>query len=42
MGKKHFNAAVFAGDGMGTEIMPEALKILSVIAERHNINLILS
>ncbi len=42
MVKKSFNIAVFAGDGVGTEIMKEALKVLRLIAEINNINLILS
>jgi 3-isopropylmalate dehydrogenase len=42
MEKKSFNIAVFPGDGIGTEIMQEALKVLRLIAEKHNINLILS
>lgn len=42
MGKKTFNLAVFPGDGVGTEIIPEALKVLSLIAERTNINLVLA
>lgn len=34
-----FNIAVIAGDGIGKEVMPEALRALQVAAERFNINL---
>jgi 3-isopropylmalate dehydrogenase len=40
--EKSFNIAVFAGDGIGTEIIREALKVLNLIAERTDINLTLS
>ena len=42
MKKKFFNIAVFAGDGVGTEIMQEALKILRLIAEKRDIEIIFS
>jgi 3-isopropylmalate dehydrogenase len=42
MKKSSFNIAVFAGDGVGTEIIPEALKVLSLIAQRNDINIIIS
>ncbi len=37
-----FNIAVFPGDGVGTEIMQEALKILRLIADKKKISLDLS
>jgi 3-isopropylmalate dehydrogenase len=42
MEKKSFRIAVFTGDGIGTEIVKEALKILRLIANKKKINLILS
>ncbi|PKN07308.1 MAG: 3-isopropylmalate dehydrogenase [Deltaproteobacteria bacterium HGW-Deltaproteobacteria-7] len=39
MTNKPFKIAVFAGDGVGTEIMQEALKVLRIIADKKNINL---
>ncbi len=42
MEKKSFNIAVFAGDGVGTEIMQESLKILKLIAEKTKVRLVLS
>ncbi|PKN69787.1 MAG: 3-isopropylmalate dehydrogenase [Deltaproteobacteria bacterium HGW-Deltaproteobacteria-12] len=39
MGKNSFNIAVFPGDGVGTEIMQEALKILRLIADKKKISL---
>ena len=39
MKQNDFKIAVFAGDGVGPEIMKEALKILKLIAEKKNINL---
>lgn len=42
MEKKSFDIAVFAGDGVGTEIMQESLKILKLIAGEKNIRLALS
>jgi len=39
MKQNNFKIAVFAGDGVGPEIMKEALKILKLIAEKKNINL---
>ena len=42
MEKKSFNIAVFAGDGVGTEIMQEAVKILKLVADKKNIHLNLS
>jgi len=37
MKKTDFKIAVFAGDGIGPEIMKEALKVLKVIAGKKNI-----
>ena len=37
MTNKEFKIAVFAGDGVGPEIMQEALKVLNVVADKHNI-----
>ena len=42
MKQKDFKIAVFAGDGVGPEIIKEALKILRLISAQRNINLILS
>ena len=39
MKQNDFKIAIFAGDGVGPEIMKEALKILKLIAEKKNINL---
>jgi 3-isopropylmalate dehydrogenase len=39
MKKNNFKIAVFAGDGIGQEIMKEALKILKIISDKKNINL---
>ena len=36
---KQFKIAVFAGDGVGPEIMKEALKVLRVISDKYPINL---
>lgn len=36
--KKDFKIAVFAGDGIGAEIMKEALKVLRLISDKRNIN----
>jgi 3-isopropylmalate dehydrogenase len=42
MTEKKYNIAVFAGDGVGPEIMKEALKVLRLIADKTKVNLILS
>src|SRR5271169_3552502 len=42
MKQKDFKIAVFAGDGVGPEIIKEALKILRLISAQRNINLILT
>ena len=39
MTSKEFQIAVFAGDGVGPEIMKEALKVLKVISDKNHINL---
>ena len=39
MAKNRFNIAVIAGDGIGTEVMPEGLRSLSAAAARFDINL---
>lgn len=39
---KSFSVAVFAGDGIGTEIMKEALKILSLLSDKRNIGISLT
>ena len=33
----HYNLAVIAGDGIGKEVMPEGLRILDAVAEKHGI-----
>jgi len=38
MKKECFKIAVFAGDGIGREIMKEALKIIKIISDDKNIN----
>ena len=42
MTSREFQIAVFAGDGIGPEIMKEALKILRIISDKHHINLVLT
>ncbi len=39
MTSKEFQIAVFSGDGVGPEIMKEALKVLKVISDKNHINL---
>ena len=39
MTKNKYNIAVIPGDGIGTEVMPEALKVLEVISSKYGINL---
>ena len=39
MAKNRFNIAVIAGDGIGTEVMPEGLRSLEAAARRFGINL---
>ena len=39
MAKNRFNIAVIAGDGIGTEVMPEGLRALSAAAGKFDINL---
>ena len=38
---KNYKIAVIPGDGIGKEVMPEALKVLQVIKDKFQINLIL-
>ena len=33
MSNNRYNIAVIPGDGIGTEVMPEALKVLAVISK---------
>jgi 3-isopropylmalate dehydrogenase len=42
MTEKQYKIAVFAGDGVGTEIMAEALKVLRLIADKRKVKLNLS
>ena len=39
MAKNRFNIAVIAGDGIGTEVVPEGLRSLETVAKRFDINL---
>ena len=39
MAKNRYNIAVIPGDGIGKEVMPEALKVLEKISGKHDINL---
>ena len=39
MAKNRYNIAVIPGDGIGKEVVPEALKVLEKIADKHDINL---
>ena len=39
MSKNKYNIAVIPGDGIGTEVMPEALKVLEVVSNKYGINL---
>ena len=39
MNKDIYNIAVIPGDGIGTEVMPEALKVLNIISKKYDINL---
>ena len=39
MQKNKYNIAVIPGDGIGTEVMPEALKVLNIVSNKHGINL---
>ena len=38
MKKHHYKIAVIAGDGIGKEVMPEAIRVLEKIAMRYNIS----
>ena len=39
MQKNKYNIAVIPGDGIGTEVMPEALKVLNIVSNKYSINL---
>jgi tartrate dehydrogenase/decarboxylase/D-malate dehydrogenase len=39
MSKNKYNIAIIPGDGIGTEVMPEALKVLEVVSNKYGINL---
>ena len=39
MQKNKYNIAVIPGDGIGTEVMPEALKVLNIVSNKYDINL---
>ena len=39
MQKNKYNIAVIPGDGIGTEVMPEALKVLNKVSNKYGINL---
>jgi isocitrate/isopropylmalate dehydrogenase len=39
MTNNHLNIAVIPGDGIGTEVVPEGLRVLDVAAKRHNIDI---
>ena len=34
-----YNLAVIAGDGIGTEVMPEGLRVLQAVAKKHKFSL---
>ena len=38
MEKNNYKIAVIPGDGIGNEVMPEAIRVLEKIAERYNIS----
>ena len=39
MQRNKYNIAVIPGDGIGTEVMPEALRVLDIISNKFGINL---
>ena len=39
MSNNAYNIAVIAGDGIGKEVMPEAIKVLEAIASKHDLDL---
>ena len=39
MAKNRYNVAVIPGDGIGKEVVPEALKVLEKVSGKHDINL---
>ena len=38
MSTSSYKIAVIPGDGIGTEVMPEAIKVLNIIADRHDLS----
>ncbi|GAB6270236.1 MAG: 3-isopropylmalate dehydrogenase [Smithella sp.] len=42
MTNREFKIAVFAGDGIGPEIMQEALKVLKALSDKNHLNLLLT
>ena len=38
MQKNKYNIAVIPGDGIGTEVMPEALKVLNKVSNKYGFN----
>ena len=38
MSTNAYNIAVIAGDGIGKEVMPEAIKVLEAVASKHDLN----
>ena len=38
MKKNNYKIAVIPGDGIGNEVMPEAIRVLGKIAKRYNIS----
>ena len=40
MKKHNYKIAVIAGDGIGKEVMPEAIRVLEKIAKRYNISFV--
>ena len=39
MKKNVYNIAVIPGDGIGLEVVPEAVKVLSAVKEKYSINI---
>ena len=39
MHKNKYNIAVIPGDGIGTEVMPEAIKVLNIVSDNYGINI---
>jgi len=42
MTNREFKIAVFAGDGIGPEIMQEALRVLKTLSDKNHLNLLLT